>query len=183
MRISFWGNRGWRKELGTNPEGYIFVILIYPAIIIRIGALGCCQVLGLSVALGALWVVLFPRYLQDVSPLDVVAKSIFLLIVGVGIICSDWAGAMIHSIRLKVAGENEATAITAWIWVIGGLVAVSGLLGLLMCKRLSLAIRSCPNIVMRLCATFILFAATLLIVRATVVGRELLRIGIGTRGS
>lgn len=182
MRIAFWGNRGWQKELAMNPEVFIFVILLCLAIIIRRGqpgALGYYQILGLSIALGALWVVVFPRHLHDASPSDVAAKSILLLFAGGGIIFADWVAGFVDAIRLICAGKDESIAIPAWIWVIGVLGGTSGLVGLTLRKRLSFAIRSCSTIILRFCAALIVFTGILLVVRATMAGTELLRIGTG----
>ncbi len=178
MKIAFWRDQDFRRELRINPEIFILSILLAASVTCgEMGALGYGQLWGLSTAIGALWVILFPRYLRDCSPSHIALKSGFIFMLGASIIFSDWIGAKFNAIMLIVAGENESMAITGWIWVIGGLTAASGLLGILLCKRLSLAIRSCSNIVIRACAVVILFAAILLIVRATLVGNELLRIG------
>ncbi len=179
MRTLFGSNRGWRTELAMNPEGPICFILLGVATIIgrRLpGALGFCQAFGLSIALGALWVVVFPRYLQDASPSDVGAKSILLLLAGGWIIFADW---VVDAMRLICAGKDTSITIPAWVWIIGGLIAASGLLGLVACKKVAFAIPRIPRIALRLCAGIICLAGMLLAVRATIAGLELLRIGTG----
>ncbi len=180
MRISLWGKRGFRKEVATNPEVFIVVILLCLATLWGRGlpgALGFYQIWGLSVALGALWVLVFPRYLRDLSGSDVVSKSIFLVTVGAAIIFADWVAGLIDAIKLIPAGGNGSIEIPAWTLVIGGLVSVSGLLGVVLCKRLSRAIRSCSRIVLRICAGAILVVAIFLVAEATKAGLELLRVG------
>ena len=183
MRISLWGKRGFRKEVATNPEVFIVVILLCLATLWGRGlpgALGFYQIWGLSVALGALWVLVFPRYLRDLSGSDVVSKSIFLVAVGAAIIFADWVAGFADAIRLMCAGKDESIVVPGWIWVIGGLVGASGLVGVLLRKKLSRAMHSCSIIAIRSYAAIIVFVGVLLIVRATIAGRELLR--IGTRG-
>lgn len=180
MKILSWSNRGLGKEVATNPEFFIFLIVLGLITVLGRqvpGALGYCQILGLSLALSGLWIIIFPRYLQRASSSDIAAKSTLLLLAGGMIIFADWVRAKFHAIMLIAAGKDALIAIPGWIWVIGGLTAASGLLGILLGKRLSLAVRSCPSIILRLCAVLVLCAGILLIVRATIAGNELLQIG------
>jgi len=177
--VGNWSWKGLRKELATNPEVLILWTLLALATLLdrgEVGALGYCQIWGISLALGGLWAVAFPRYLQEASPGDIVVKSIFLLGVGGMIIFAGWARIAFFRLRYLMLDENRIV-IPGWIWAVGWLVGGSGLAGLFLCKRVSLAIRGCSRPLLRLCAILLVLAGILLAVMATEAGNELYRLG------
>lgn len=182
------GKRTLRKELAANPEVVIFWILLALATLIYrqvpTGALGYLQIWGISFGLGALWVVMRPRYIQEGLPSDVVMKSVFLLAIGAGIIFAEWLRAEFSAMRLFLlsseALEIRPAQLTAWISVVGGLAGVAGLAGLVLCRRVSAAFHNRSATFIRMCAAVVALVAVLLVVIATMAGAQLIGLGPDT---
>ena len=171
----------WRRELRVCPEAYVFPVVLLVAIVLQgrlPGALPWFQVWGSTTAIGALWVLAFPRYMQRASASDLAVKSMFVLVVGFGVISAHWMYTTFHEIALTmVAGHRQHMPMPLWVWLFGGAVGVAGLAGLLLCKRLSRSISKTSPVVLRVSAIVVLAAATLLVAKATMVGLELRSIG------
>jgi hypothetical protein len=181
------GKRTLRKDLAAHPEvAIIWVLFVLATVIERqeLGALGYLQIWGISLGLGALWVVIRPRYFQEGLPSDVVMKSVFLLGTGAGIIFAEWLRAEFSAMRLFLlsseALESEPVEVTPWISIVGGLTGVAGLAGLVLCRRVSAAFHNRSATFIRACAAVVALVAVLLIVIATMAGAQL--IGLGPDG-
>ncbi len=157
------------------PELYVLpvVILVTIALQGRLSlALPWFQIWGSTTAIGALWVLPFPRYMQRASASDLAMKSISVLVVGGGIILAHWVYSILHGgITLTMAaGRGYDVAIPLWVWFFGGSVGGAGLVGLLLCKRLSRSIREASPFILRASAIVVLLAAMVLVARATMAG-------------
>ncbi len=181
MRVVPKTRREWSRELLVCPEAYSLILLLLIAGLLghRLSAaLPWSQVWGASTAIGALWVLVAPRYVQKASALDLAVKSMFVLVVGGGLIFAHWVyGAFAGIAHTFEAGEIQRVPVPLWVWAFGTTVGVAGLVGLILCKRLSRAIERTSLTTLRAFAGVVLLAAVLLFVRVTMAGMELARIG------
>ena len=176
------GKRTLRRELAANLEICIFLFLLALAIAIYRqvpGALGIGEIWGASLALGALWIVIFPHYLQRSSASDILGKALFLLVAGGMIIFAEWVRAAFVAIAARVFLEDVLSsghvAVRVWIWVVGGVIAVAAVIGLFLCKRISVALQNRSTTFVRLCAGVVAVVGVFLVVLSTKAGTELLR--------
>ena len=178
------GKRTLRRQLAPHPEIAIFCVLFAVATLIYRqvppGALFYSLIWGASVALGAFWIVIRPIYLQDALPSDVALKSILLLWTGAQIIFAEWLRAVSSEMRMFLLPsetlESGPAEMSAWISVVGGLTAVAGLAGLVLCKRISVAFHSRSATFIRACAAVVALVAMLLVVIATMAGIQIIRL-------
>ena len=181
MRVVPKTRHDWRRELLVCPEAYSFFVflLIVGLLGHRLSAaLPWCQVWGASAAIGALCVLVVPRYVQKASASDLAVKSIFVLVVGGGLIFAYWVHGVFHGITLTMAaGHRQHVPIPLWVWAFGTTVVVAGLAGLILCKKLSRAIERTSPATLRALAAIVLVAAVLFFVRATMFGVEITSIG------
>ncbi len=174
MRLVPKTRREWSRELLVCPEAYSLFLLIL--IVWLLGhrlsaAVLWFQIWGASTAIGAFWALVVPRYVQKASAWDLAVKSIFVLIVGGGLIFAHWVyGVFAGVARTFEAGEIQRVPVPLWVWAFGTTVGVAGVVGLILCKRLSRAIERTSLVTLRAVAALVLVAAVLFLVRWTMAG-------------
>ena len=176
--MPFKNKERWFKEIKANPEVFVLSFLLIIAIVTqKVGALGYCQIWGITVAIGALWVILFPNYLQDSSSSTVAVKFIEILTVGMCIISVDLIEGMIGSLIMDINNGEKTGVITIWILFIGVLLMIFGLLGSILCKKLDLIIRKVSKLKLRLYASVVFATAIFLIVKVNIANTKLISFG------
>ncbi len=175
--------RPLQRDFVRVPEAFIFLIL---SIIVDIALLfaqdnrtwellAYCHLFCLSTVIGALWVIVFPASVRDWQPRHVICKSVFILALGLGIGLIDWFVATFMNVNYWMVGARESGIVSGWSCVIGGIVGISGILGLILRNRLARGLRSYPTVLLRQCALLVIAAAIFLAVKTSMAVAQLMR--------